>query len=124
MSRDVIPFYLALAMLCGAAIALDALLHMFGMVWFGRYLGIPGVMLIIASSGYSMRKRKLISSGKPVSLLRWHERLAWVGSLFVRRQNIWLNSRLRLAECGPRLGVDVRRRACGVASADVRWSVA
>ena len=42
----------------------------------------------------------------------------------VRRQNIWRRSRRRLAECGPRLGVDVRRRACGVASADVRWSVA
>ena len=42
----------------------------------------------------------------------------------VRRQNIWRNSRRRLAECGPRLGVDVRRRACGVASADARWSVA
>ena len=42
----------------------------------------------------------------------------------VRRQNIWRNSRRRLAECRPRLGVDVRRRACGVASADVRWSVA
>ena len=43
---------------------------------------------------------------------------------FVRRQNIWRNSRCKLAECGPRLGVDVRRRACGAASADVRWSVA
>ena len=43
---------------------------------------------------------------------------------FVRRQNIRHRSRLRLAECGPRLGVDVRRRACGVASADARWSVA
>ncbi|PZU49423.1 MAG: hypothetical protein DI568_06135, partial [Sphingomonas sp.] len=32
----------------------------------------------------------------------------------VRRQNIWHNSRRKLAECGPRLGVDVRRRACGV----------
>ena len=42
----------------------------------------------------------------------------------VRRQNIWRNSRRRLAECRPRLGIDVRRRACGVASADVRWSVA
>jgi Flp pilus assembly CpaE family ATPase len=42
----------------------------------------------------------------------------------VRRQNIWLNLRRRLAECGPRLGVDVRRRACGAASADGRWSVA
>ncbi|AMK26256.1 biotin/lipoyl-binding protein [Sphingobium sp. TKS] len=45
-------------------------------------------------------------------------------ALFVRRQNIWHNSRRRLAECGLRLGVDVRRRVCGVASADVRWSVA
>ena len=42
----------------------------------------------------------------------------------VRRQNIWHNSRRKLAECGPRPGVNVRRRACGVASADIRWSVA
>ncbi len=38
----------------------------------------------------------------------------------VRRQNIWRNLQRKLAECGPRLGVDVRRLACGVASADVR----
>ncbi len=42
----------------------------------------------------------------------------------VRRQNIRHNSRRRLAECGPRLGFSFRRRACGVASADARWSVA
>ena len=42
----------------------------------------------------------------------------------VRRQNIWRSSRRRLVECGPRLGVDLMRRACGVASADARWSVA
>ena len=42
----------------------------------------------------------------------------------VRRQNIRHNSRRKIAECGPRLGVDVTRRACGVASADIRWSVA
>ena len=42
----------------------------------------------------------------------------------VRHQNIWLNSRRRLSEVRPRLGDYVRRRACGVASADVRWSVA
>ena len=29
----------------------------------------------------------------------------------VRRQNIWRISRRKLAECGPRLGVDVRRQA-------------
>lgn len=42
----------------------------------------------------------------------------------VRRQNIWRNLRRRLAERGPRLGLGFRRRACGVASAYVRWSVA
>ena len=47
-----------------------------------------------------------------------------IDAVDVRRQNIWHNSRRRLAECGPRQGVDVRRRACGAASADVRWSVA
>jgi hypothetical protein len=40
----------------------------------------------------------------------------------VRRQNIWRNSGRKLAECGPRLGVDIKRRACGAASADVRLS--
>ena len=44
--------------------------------------------------------------------------------LSVRRQDIWLNLRRKLAECGRRPGVDVKRRACGVASADVRLFVA
>jgi hypothetical protein len=44
--------------------------------------------------------------------------------LAVRRQNIWRRSRRRLAECCPRLVVDIKRRACGAASADIRWSVA
>ena len=47
--------------------------------------------------------------------------IEWGGGS-VRRQNIWRNLRRRLAECRPRLGVDVRRRACGAASVDVRWS--
>ena len=45
------------------------------------------------------------------------------GDTLVRRQNIWHNSRRKLAECGPRQGLDFKRRACGVASADIRWSV-
>jgi len=49
----------------------------------GRWLGIPGTLLILASFGYSMRKRKLISRGNPVTLLRWHEGLAWLGSLLI-----------------------------------------
>ena len=43
---------------------------------------------------------------------------------YVRRQNIWHRSRRKLAECGPRLLLGFRRRAYGVASADVQWSVA
>ena len=83
LSREVFPFALMLAALVGAALAVDAVLHLAGVVWIGRYLGIPGVLLILASSAYSLRKRKIISSGKPVTLLRLHERLAWAGSLLI-----------------------------------------
>lgn len=82
-SREVLPFYMALAALALAALLCDALLHLFNAVWIGRYLGIPGTLLIIGSFGYSLRKRKLISAGQPAVLLRWHERMAWAGSLLV-----------------------------------------
>jgi hypothetical protein len=83
LGREVIPFYLSLAMLGGAALAVDAILHLLGIVWIGRYLGIPGVLLIVFSFGYSLRKRQLIKRGKPVDLLRLHERMAWAGSLLI-----------------------------------------
>ena len=82
-SREVLPFYLALGALAALTLLFDALLHVFNLVWIGRYLGIPGVLLILGSFGYSLRKRKLISAGKPVQLLRWHEGMAWAGSLLV-----------------------------------------
>lgn len=82
-SREVLPFYLALGALMALTLLLDALLHVFNLVWIGRYLGIPGVLLILGSFGYSLRKRKLINTGKPVQLLRWHEGMAWAGSLLV-----------------------------------------
>lgn len=69
--------------LAAATLAIDALLHMFNLVWIGRYLGIPGVILILVSLVYSARKRKLITWGKPAQLLRQHERLAWAGSLLI-----------------------------------------
>ena len=83
ISREVLPFYLALLTLGAAALLLDALLHLFDAVWIGRYLGIAGTLLIVGSFGFSLRKRKFISVGKPVTLLRWHERMAWAGSLLV-----------------------------------------
>ena len=81
--REIVPFFLQLALLGLAALAIDALLHWLNAVWIGRYLGIPGVLLIIGSFGYSLRKRKLITTGNPATLLRLHERMAWAGSLLI-----------------------------------------
>jgi hypothetical protein len=81
--HEVLPFTLSLAVLAGLSLLLDALLHYLGLVWVGRYLGIPGVLLIIGSFGYSLRKRQLIHVGQPLRLLRLHERMAWLGSLLV-----------------------------------------
>ncbi len=82
-TREVIPFFLQLALLGLTALAFDALLHWLNAVWIGRYLGIPGALLIIGSFGYSLRKRNLFGAGKPVTLLRLHEYMAWAGSLLI-----------------------------------------
>ncbi len=81
--REVLPFVASFALLAVLALALDGLLHLFDLLWVGRWLGIPGTLLIIGSTAYSLRKRKLIHSGHPANLLRWHELLAWLGSLLV-----------------------------------------
>ena len=81
--REVLPFVASFALLVLIALALDGLLHVLDLLWVGRWLGIPGVLLIIGSTAYSLRKRKLIRSGHPARLLRWHEGLAWLGSLLV-----------------------------------------
>ena len=83
LRREAQPFVLYMGLLVVATVFIDALLHGFGIAWIGRYLGIPGVLLILWSFGYSMRKRKLIKSGHPTKLLRRHEFLAWSGSLLV-----------------------------------------
>ncbi len=83
IGREVLPFYLALLLLGGAALAIDALLHLLDSVWIGRWLGIPGVLLIIGSFGYSLARRKWIRTPSPAGLLRLHERMAWAGSLLV-----------------------------------------
>ena len=83
ISKEVIPFLLMFGALILATIVSDALLHYFDLVWIGRYLGIPGTILILASFLYSMRKRKLIKFGKPKTLLMLHETLAWLGALMI-----------------------------------------
>ena len=83
ITHEVIPFYIALAVLVVATLLVDALLHVLDVVWVGRYVGIPGVLLIVTSFGYSLRKRKFMSSGNPALMLRLHERMAWAGCLLV-----------------------------------------
>ena len=81
--EHVLPFTLLLGMLAAATLAGDYALHRLNLVWVGRYLGIPGTLLIIGSMYYSARKRKLVKSGDPKSLLKMHEFSAWLGSLMV-----------------------------------------
>jgi hypothetical protein len=82
--RDhVLPFTLLLGALAATAVAGDYLLHWFKLVWVGRYLGIPGTLLIMGSLYYSLRKRKHATGGDPKTLLRLHEYSAWLGSLMV-----------------------------------------
>lgn len=81
--EHVLPFTLLLGLLAAATLAGDYLLHRLNLVWVGRYLGIPGTLLIIGSLYYSARKRKWVTTGNPKSLLTMHEFGTWVGSLMV-----------------------------------------
>jgi hypothetical protein len=81
--EEVLPFAALLGSLVVATIIADALLHQLGLVWIGRYLGIPGTVFILLSFFYSLRKRKLISVGKPKTLLNLHQAFAWLGALMI-----------------------------------------
>ena len=81
--EHVLPFTLLLGLLAAATLAGDYLLHRFNLVWVGRYMGIPGTLLIIGSLYYSLRKRKYVRTGDPKALLKMHEFGTWLGSLMV-----------------------------------------
>jgi hypothetical protein len=81
--QHILPFTVLFGLLAVATLSGDYLLHRLDLVWVGRYLGIPGTILIIASLVYSLRKRKYITAGNPKSLLSLHEFSAWLGSLMV-----------------------------------------
>ncbi len=83
LRKEVLPFLLMFALLLLATLIADFLLHQFDLVWIGRYLGIPGTIIILLSFLYSMRKRKIIRSGSPKFLLNLHEFLTWFGSLLI-----------------------------------------
>ena len=79
----VLPSIILFVLLIVLTIFIDYILHLFGLVWIGRYLGIAGTLLILSSFVYSLRKRKLIQFGSPKWLLQNHELFGWSGSLFI-----------------------------------------
>ena len=81
--KEVAPFLLMFGALLLATTVVDGLLHFFDLVWVGRYLGIPGVVFILLSFLYSLRKRKIIAFGNPKSMLQLHIALTWSGSLMI-----------------------------------------
>jgi hypothetical protein len=81
--EHVLPFTLLLGMLAAATLAGDYALHRLNLVWVGRYLGIPGTLLIIGSMYYSAAQAQVSHFGQPQTLLSMHEFSAWLGSLMV-----------------------------------------
>ena len=81
--KEVAPFLLMFGALIVATTFIDGLLHHFALVWIGRYLGIPGVVFILLSFVYSLRKRGKISFGNPKRLMQLHIALTWSGALMI-----------------------------------------
>ncbi len=79
----ILPSVALFLALIGGALLGDLVLHRAGLAWVGRWGGLAGSALILASFLYSARKRKLLSVGSPKALLRAHEALGWTGALLV-----------------------------------------
>jgi len=83
LREEIVPFIGQFSLLLVGSYVGDLVLHFLHLQWVGRWLGIPGSILIILSFLYSLRKRKIIKFGNPKFLLKMHETLTWVGSLLV-----------------------------------------
>ena len=81
--RHVLPFVIWYVLMILVTIVIDYLLHYFKFVSVGLYFGYVGTFLIIFSFIYSLRKRNYITLGSPKYYLRFHEYMAWVGSVMI-----------------------------------------
>ena len=81
--REVVPFFSIFLILILGTSFFDAVLHYYDLILVGRYLGIPGALLILLSFVYSLRKRKLIQLGNPKRLLLMHKILTLTGALMI-----------------------------------------
>ena len=92
-------------------------------IWRGKCPSDPDAIAKLVRKRAPMAARAVFETG-PLAVWFYHELKALNVPAIARRQNIWRKVWRGLAECWSRRRVDVRRRACGAASADVRWSVA
>ena len=83
LSTLVLPFLGYCVGFAAATVAINAALHAAGLAWVGRYLGIPGTLLILLSLTYSLRKRGRIHRGSPRTLLAFHQWAGWAGASLV-----------------------------------------
>lgn len=81
--KNIIPFILWYFSLIILAILIDIILHFLNLRWIGKSFGIIGVIILLFSFIYSLRKRKYINFSSPKYLLEIHEYLAWLGSVLL-----------------------------------------
>ncbi len=83
ITKDLLPFAFWLILLFLLTLLLDYFLHQIQLVWIGKYLGIPGILIFLLSFMYSLRKRKVIQSGSPKRFLKLHQYMAWFGTMLI-----------------------------------------
>jgi UPF0716 family protein affecting phage T7 exclusion len=81
--KNILPFSIWFGLMIFLALCIDIVLHRFGFVWVGRYLGYLGTFAVLLSFLYSLRKRKVITTGSPKNFLAVHEYIAWAGSILI-----------------------------------------
>lgn len=81
--KQVLPFLFLYSLMILITLTIDFILHYYHLIFIGWYLGILGTFIILISFVYSLRKRKIITSGSPKELLKMHEYLAWIGSVLI-----------------------------------------
>lgn len=84
IQRSIFGFLLWFLLMVGMAIGIDYLLHLWGYVSIGRYLGTVGLVAILLSLlPYSLRKHRIVHTGNPATFLRLHQSISWIGGVLV-----------------------------------------
>src|SRR3546814_2050465 len=68
--KEILPFYFRLVVLAAVTLFIDLILHLTDLVWIGRYLGIPGVILILRSEEHTSELQSLMRISYAVFCLK------------------------------------------------------